>query len=186
MQDKDLEYYLSLDYDVTLRKTVDGDNVHYKATTRELNQDVFYGIGDSVEEAVAELRTVCDEVFPFYFEKGIVIPEPHPHTEDLPSGNFPVRSTPATHKKLSDMAKENRISLNAMVNKILTEYITVYALTDSAASEIGRIVCSAAGPSSMVWVSTANYRVEETSKGDTEVVDLSPYTNKDRRHVAGT
>lgn len=188
MQNKDLEYYLSLDYDITLRKTVDGDNIHFKATTRELNPDVFYGIGDSVEEAVAELRGVCEEVFPYYFEEGIAIPEPQPYTEDLPSGNFPVRATPATHKKLSDLAKENRISLNAMVNKILTEYITGETLTDRVASEIGRIVSNAVEPSSMAWVSTSNYRVEETSAEVTDkVVDLSQWTTSvDKLHVAGT
>jgi predicted HicB family RNase H-like nuclease len=178
MQNKDLDYYSSLDYEVLLRRFRDGDTFYFRAITRELNQDVFYGIGDTVQEAVAELENAKTEMFAYYIQNGIPIPEPQLEPDDLPSGNFVVRTTPLTHKKLIELAKANRQSLNATVNKILSEYVTSESLIEAASSRL-REIMRGTGPQRIIvnpvlstWSTSGNYEVRVCRIPAPEVTDL--------------
>jgi len=76
MAEKDLKYYLGLNYDIIIRR-VSSDGVEdYMAFTKELDRLAFYGLGDTPGEAYQSLREVIEELFPYYLEQGLDIPEP--------------------------------------------------------------------------------------------------------------
>lgn len=118
MKNKNLKYYLELNYDIVIKKIDKYDEVFYQATTKELDSLTFYGTGDTVEEAIKSLNDVKEELFPYYIEKGLEIPEPVTEERGLPSGKFLVRTSPVTHSKLLKQAKKSKQSLNAYINSI--------------------------------------------------------------------
>lgn len=192
MQNKNLEYYINLEYDLIVRRIKDEIEVVYKAITRELNPDVFYGVGTSVQAAVEELENAKVDMFSYYLENGIPIAEPQPQSEDLPSGNFVIRTTPLTHKKLIELAKANRQSLNATVNKILSEYVTSESLIEAVSSRLGDILVGTSsqrthgGPGSRTWSTSANYEVHGCQSSQSEVIDVIKYIEQDKREVAAS
>jgi len=128
---KDIKHYLSLNYDFVVRKVEDNGEVIYKAFTKELDPLAFYGVGKTREESMQSLEEVIHELFPYYLEQGLEIPEPEVEDEVLPSGKFVVRTSPFTHKKLIGLAQKNKQSLNALVNSIFSQYTTSDALVES-------------------------------------------------------
>ena len=131
MKDKDLQYYLGLKYDVIVREVEDEGGIDYKAFTRELSPDAFYGIGSTPAEAVESFNEVKEELFPYYLENDLAIPEPEPEPELLPSGRFVIRTSPKTHQALIRLADRNQQSLNAYVNSIFERVATAGDLTAS-------------------------------------------------------
>lgn len=115
MKDKDLQYYLGLKYDVIVREVEDEGGTDYKAFTKELNPNAFYGIGVTPAEAIESFNEVKEELLPHYLENGLEIPEPQPLDETMPSGKFILRIPPGLHKKLIARAQRNKQSLNAYV-----------------------------------------------------------------------
>lgn len=73
---KDLKYYLSLNYDVIIKKYVDEEEVFYQALTRELNPDAFYGVGKTIQEAVDSLEETKKIMFQVQLDDGTSIMEP--------------------------------------------------------------------------------------------------------------
>lgn len=135
MNGKPLEYYLGLNYDVVLRKIEGYEEPMYRATIKELDPGTFYGTGDTPEEAIAHLNEVKNELFPYYLERGLDIPEPEREDDDLPSGKFVVRIPPALHMRLLRQAKRNGQSLNSLVSAIFERYSTTEELLAVAKKE---------------------------------------------------
>jgi len=121
---KDLDYYLSLKYDIIIREIDDPDGAFFQASTEELDPIAFYGVGETPEQAIECFKDTQKALFIDHLENGLPIPEPAPKVDDFYSGKFIVRTSPATHRRLVRMAKRNKLSLNSQINIILSEYST--------------------------------------------------------------
>lgn len=119
MSNKKLEHYLSLNYEILLRRLERHGAFYFEARIAELDPLTFYGTGDTVDEAISDLEEVKREMFSYYIENGLPIATPAKVEQGLPSGKFVVRTSPRTHHNLVKNAKLNNQSLNAYVNAIL-------------------------------------------------------------------
>jgi len=125
-----LEYYLRLDYDVRIKRVEDDGDFIYMATALELDEAAIYGVGTTKPDALQSFEGLKNEMFEYYYENNIPIPEPRRESVVQRSGKFMVRTSPATHNHLYELAQSNNQSLNALVNCIFERYTTAALLTD--------------------------------------------------------
>ena len=111
---KNVAYYESLPYTVTIRKDEEGDFV---ARVSELPGCVAHGETESV--AIDNLRSVQKLWIEEALSAGEVIPEPEVDTE-MPSGKWVQRVPKRLHKELVDVAKRDNVSLNQLVTSMLS------------------------------------------------------------------
>src|SRR5690349_2655255 len=71
------------------------------------------GLGDTPDEALAELEPVIDAVIQRYHEKGYPLPEPKVHNEY--SGQLRVRFPKSIHAGLAAEAEREAVSLNTLI-----------------------------------------------------------------------
>lgn len=76
--------------------------------------------GDSPEEALTNVRDAILGWIEIAKEDGKEIPQPSIGVESQYSGKFTVRVAKTLHKKLVDKANEENISLNQLVNTLLS------------------------------------------------------------------
>ncbi|KPK95549.1 hypothetical protein AMJ80_04980 [bacterium SM23_31] len=119
-----LKYYLELPYDVHIEThIVEGKNVYY-AHIEELGKHACYGKGSTREKALRSLDETKKNIISYLLKKGKAIPNPAPRIdEDLPSGNFVVRTNPHLHQQIAEQAKSLGISLNLYVNQLLARNV---------------------------------------------------------------
>ena len=108
--DKDIEYYLNLEYEIKLRKLSQEEGGGWFAEIPLLPGCM--SDGESLEEAVENLESAKREWIETNLELGRVIPEP---TNDEFSGQLRVRMPKSLHRTLSQMAKEENVSLNQLI-----------------------------------------------------------------------
>ena len=77
------------------------------------------GIGDTVEEAIAELQIALDGAIETYQAEGWSLPEPRQQHDY--SGKLLVRMPKSLHRRLAQQAEEEAISLNTLVVARLSE-----------------------------------------------------------------
>ncbi len=111
----DLKYYLELKYTARLKKNSDGS---FFGEIEELPGCMTEG--DSPEEVVEMLEDAKKAWLEVALERDITIPEPTP---DEFSGKFNVRIPKFLHRKLAYKAKEEKVSLNTLVNTTLASVI---------------------------------------------------------------
>jgi predicted RNase H-like HicB family nuclease len=118
MNEKDIqaqvEHYANLPYKVIIERC-DDQGTYYVARVVELPDLLM--IGDTPEEAIAELESVKRDWMKTYLELGNKMPEPL----DLRShsGNIRVRMEPSLHSSLALMAELEGVSLNQyMVSRL--------------------------------------------------------------------
>lgn len=112
---KDLEYYLHLPYRIELYEDeVEGG---YTVAIPELSGCL--SCGETVEEAMANIRDAKRAWLEAALEDGIDIPEPA-RIEQY-SGQFKLRLPKSLHKKLAERAKREGISLNQYCVYLLSE-----------------------------------------------------------------
>jgi antitoxin HicB len=121
--DKDIVYYMSLPYTIVLRPDEEGDVV---ARVQELPGCSAHG--SDRNEALKNLQDVQQAWIEECLESGQGIPEPEPEDE-LPSGKWLQRVPRTLHKKLTDLAKTEEVSLNQLVTSILSEAVAGRAFT---------------------------------------------------------
>ena len=149
---KTLDYYLSLDYPVEIRRIDDNLGGGYIASIPSLGAQSFVGDGDTPQEAYENLQAAKKEIFEEYLEAGVHIPEPEDVSEyEGYSGKLVVRMPRELHARLSNAAKRNDTSLN--------QYI-VYALSSFEAKvnmveEIKELISS----TDTCRTTTSSYRV---------------------------
>lgn len=82
------------------------------------------GGGDTVEEAYYEALENLHVYFDYLKEEGKTIPQPtkEPELENY-SGKFVLRVSKENHRRLAELADEEKISINSLVNEIITEGI---------------------------------------------------------------
>lgn len=121
--EKTLEYYLSLDYPVEIRRIEESLGGGYVATIPSLGSQAFIGDGETPQEAYENLQAAQKEIFAEYLEAGMTIPEPAAETdyEDY-SGKLVLRMPRELHAKLAASAKRNDTSLNQFLVYALSTF----------------------------------------------------------------
>lgn len=109
----ELARYMNLPYTVVLRPDEDGDIV---ARVQELEGCVAHGSDQS--EALANLAIVKKMWLMAALEGGKEIPRPQVD-DDLPSGKWVQRVPRSLHKRLVEIAKDENVSLNSLVQTYL-------------------------------------------------------------------
>jgi antitoxin HicB len=122
---RDLEYYLSLDYPVEIRRLSEEDGGGYIACIPYLGRWMFTASGDNIEEALQVLDEVKRDHFERLLSEGKEIPLPPPlDAEEAYSGRFVVRIPRHLHRRLVQLAELEGCSLNQYVTTLLAEAST--------------------------------------------------------------
>ncbi len=132
---KDIKYYLSLNYPIEIRKIKDEEGGGYQASIPMLGKYAFVGDGETVEEALSDLKKVKKYLFEKYLEEGIPIPEPHEDEDQQFSGKFVLRIPSELHMFLAYKAKENNTTLNQYCLYLLTRRSYLHSIQEEV-SEI--------------------------------------------------
>jgi len=118
IEQKNLEYYEKLPYNIILERWDDGDGPYYVARVAELPHCLIHD--DSPEGAIKEIQEVKREWIKSCLDRGVKIPEPIPHKH---SGQISLRIPPSLHKLLSDRADVEGISLNQYMTAALASSV---------------------------------------------------------------
>lgn len=110
---------MQLDYRIEVVKIPDEKGGGYMACLPQFGRMAAVGDGETVEEAVANLRESQRTLFEEYLEEGLPIPEPDTSEEEY-SGKFVLRIPKYLHRELSLKAKSNNVSLNQFVTALLS------------------------------------------------------------------
>ncbi|MCD6398953.1 MAG: toxin-antitoxin system HicB family antitoxin [Candidatus Aenigmarchaeota archaeon] len=115
MVKKDLKYFLSLNYPITIEKYIEYDGEEYfNAEIPDLPGCSAHG--KTVEEALEKLEEAKRAWLEVSLERGLDIPEP---ISEQFSGKFLLRIPPKLHRQLALRAKRQNVSLNQLVRNIL-------------------------------------------------------------------
>lgn len=156
MKPASLQYYLSLDYPVEIRRIPDDLGGGYNACIRELGKYAFSGDGETIAEAIADLEEVKEILFEEYLEKGILIPEPVSEEEKSYSGRFVLRLPVSLHRELAEKAEQNDTTLNQYCIHLLSQQAAVSGIQDKLEQLCQNV-------SSLVWsVQELQYSYERT------------------------
>ena len=118
---KNLDYYLGLDYEITIRRIPDDMGGGYQAFIKDLGEDTCVSDGDTPEEAVSNLMELKKWLFETWLKDGQTIPEPRKRSNL--TGRFSVRVPVRLHETLVEQARENNVSLNEYVVYLLTRAV---------------------------------------------------------------
>lgn len=121
MDTKDLQKYMDLNYPIEIRYIHEDEGGGVSATIPFLGSDAFVGDGETINEALENLKRVKGILFKYYLENNIKIPLP-PKTEDY-SGKFVLRLPKYLHQELVEKAKEEEVSLNTFCVSLLSQKI---------------------------------------------------------------
>jgi antitoxin HicB len=108
MMNKDLEYYLSLPYTVTIKRGT-GDVVEYWIA-RVLELPYCMTHGATPEEALRDIEDAKLEWLKSSLEAGLPIPEPVKF-----SGQYHLRMPPSLHEALAIKSESENVSLNQFI-----------------------------------------------------------------------
>ena len=129
---QDLEFYLSLDYPVEIRRLSEEDGGGYIACIPYLGRWMFTAAGDTIEEALQTLEEVKRDHFERLLSEGKEIPLPPPvDADEHYSGRFLVRIPRHLHRRLAQLAELEGCSLNQYVTSLLAEASTIKWLEKS-------------------------------------------------------
>ncbi len=120
---KDINYYLNLDYSLNVRPDIDDGG--FIVEFPDLRYCV--GTGDTIEEAIKDAMFAKNEWIKAAFEKNINIPEPS-NSEEY-NGRISLRIPKSLHKMVIDAAKREGVSANQFLSHLISMGIgkkTVY------------------------------------------------------------
>lgn len=84
------------------------------------------GQGDTSEEAIRDLVELSQEIIKDYDENPNILPDPIEFGDENEfSGNISLRMSKSLHKKTSELAKSEGISLNAFLNEAISIHVGV-------------------------------------------------------------
>lgn len=118
---RDMSYYLSLPYAVRVYREPDGSG--FTAEIPDLPGCIT--CADTLDEVWALIEDAKRGWLELALADGDPIPEPAPPVEDQPSGKFTVRVPRSLHRKLSEEARREGVSLNQFVTVALAETVGV-------------------------------------------------------------
>ena len=76
--------------------------------------------GETFEEALVLLNEIKRESFARWLNEGLPIPEPAEEAEEEYSGRFVLRIPKFLHRMLAERAERENVSLNSLINSLLT------------------------------------------------------------------
>ena len=119
-EQKDLNTYLNLPYSVRIYPEVDGSG--YTAEIPDLPGCI------TCADTLAEVWELIEDAKRGWLELALAdgdpIPMPAPPIEEQPSGKFTVRVPRSLHRKLSEEARREGVSLNQFVTVTLAESVS--------------------------------------------------------------
>jgi predicted HicB family RNase H-like nuclease len=124
MKRKDLDYYMSLNYPVTLEQYEDDGEIRFGLEIPDLLG--VWADGKTFDEAYEKLNDAKRVWFETCLEDGIEIPEPV--SEEEFSGKFLLRIDPKTHMQITKEAKRMGLSLNQYIKNVLDDKLHNTAL----------------------------------------------------------
>lgn len=123
---KDLSYYLSLNYPVTIIKDREDDKIYFEAEIPDLPGCGAHG--ESVEEALKRLDEAKKLWIEISLERGLDVPEPT--SEDEFSGKFLLRIPARLHMQLSKLAQNEGVSLNQYIRNSLEKQLDIITVLE--------------------------------------------------------
>ncbi len=108
MVNKDLEYYLSLPYTITLKRGTGDGEEYWIARVVELPHCMTHGV--TQEEALRDIEDAKQEWLKSNLDAGLPIPEPAKFT-----GQFHLRMPPSLHEALALKSESEDVSLNQFI-----------------------------------------------------------------------
>src|SRR5665213_1011477 len=133
---KDIAYYQSLPYTITIRKDDEGDFI---ARIQELSGCIAHG--ETEAAAVEMLRSIQRLWIEEALSVGNDIPEPEDDAE-LPSGKWVQRVPRKLHRDLTDLAKRDGVSLNHLVTSMLSQALTARSCIHTFETSFEAIISS--------------------------------------------
>ena len=135
--EKTLDYYMSLDYPVEIRRIDESLGGGYIATIPSLGSQAFVGDGETPQEAYENLQAAKKEIFAEYLDAGIAISEPVAQAdyEDY-SGKLVLRMPRELHAKLASAAKRNDTSLNQFLVYALSNFEGKWSVSQDAKGSV--------------------------------------------------
>jgi len=124
---KDLNYYLSLKYDIHISPIPEAEGGGYETSIPLLGKYTFIGDGFTIEEALADLEQTKEKNFKSLLKERIAIPEPRNKQEEY-SGRILLRVPRYLHKALAEQAANNGISLNLHLSSLLATGFPIEAM----------------------------------------------------------
>lgn len=109
-----LDYYLSLNYRIEIERDEEGD---YVATVPLLPGCIADGA--TAAEAAAHVQEAKAEWIAARLEANLPVPEPQVQY----SGRWLIRTTPALHRKITECAQREEVSINHFVCNVLSEAV---------------------------------------------------------------
>ena len=108
MEKKDLEYYMSLPYTITVKRGTGDGAEYWIARVLELPHCMTHGA--SPEEALKDIEDARREWLKSNLEAGLPIPEPVRFT-----GQYHLRMPPSLHEALALKSESEDVSLNQFI-----------------------------------------------------------------------
>lgn len=113
---------------------------YYLAYNPDFGFSACSAAGDSPEEAIELLADVRGFLIDLYLEKGKPLPEPSPDPTKFDElHQMPIRITKELHSRLKETAKNSGMSLNSLMTRIVTEYLTTKSFEDRLNSVVERL-----------------------------------------------
>lgn len=120
---KNIDYYRGLNYPVVITEFKDDGEHIYKAKIEELPGLEVYAY--TIEEVLSELSEAKEAWIQTALGLKREIKEPNDSLSEY-SGRTTIRMSRSLHKKLAELAKEENISLNAVINQLLERNYSDY------------------------------------------------------------
>lgn len=130
---KDLNYYMSLNYPVTVDQFLDDDGKK-KYVVEITDLPGCSSHAEELDEAFAKLQIAKEAWLEVSLSRGLEVPEPV--SEDKFSGKFLLRVPAKLHKQLATRAGKEGLSLNQLIRSALEKYLD----NDLIASRIEKAV----------------------------------------------
>lgn len=133
--EKEIREYLGLPWEneFKISRIPENEGGGFKASIPLLGENRCVGDGDTVEEAIANLREVLEDLLEDYLQKGWEIPKPK--SEEGYSGTIIVRTTRSIHARLSREAKNQGVSLNYLIGLLLEKGLAHQSIQASLESQ---------------------------------------------------
>lgn len=159
---KDLQYYLSLQYDIKLQQISAEDGGGWLARIDELEGCI--ADGESPDEAVKNIEDAKKDWIQFCIDKGMYIPEPEINEIEDFSGKFTLRVSKKIHSQLTKEAEAEGISVNNLVNN----FIVMGLQNTSIKNELSNLIAENIKPNINVLIepsrrSVSNEKVKQVN-----------------------
>lgn len=126
LRDKDLNYYMNLEYPITLEEFEEAGKKKYAFSIPDLPG--CGAEGDTLEEARRRLEEAKEDWISVSLDEKLPIPEPV--VEEGFSGKFLLRIPPGLHMKLTKIADKVGVSLNQLIRATLEKTVDNQLILD--------------------------------------------------------